>query len=71
MAHLFDEVIETVPERINAVPSEFETADDQSGESRINLDPLFLNTNRARLSGEWHSNASTSSYDGRLAPRGL
>lgn len=31
MAHLFGEGIETVPERINAVPSEFETADDQSG----------------------------------------
>ncbi|KAH6957289.1 hypothetical protein DER45DRAFT_569611 [Fusarium avenaceum] len=30
MAHLLNEVIETVPERINAVPPEFETADNQS-----------------------------------------
>jgi hypothetical protein len=42
MAHLSNEVIETVPEQINAVPSEFETADDHSGKSRLNLDARLL-----------------------------
>lgn len=45
MAHLFNDVIETVPERIDALSSEFidrETADDQSGKSVLGLDACFL-----------------------------
>jgi hypothetical protein len=44
MAHLFNEVIETVPERINDLPSEFidrGTADDQSGKSLLDSDACF------------------------------